>query len=351
MTREQQGISPLPLAIDTGTAELDGYLNEQFISNARRFYLSVEQQLRVVTGCGDDRGPTQESAADINSRFSYTVPVEQGYARFWGGKYGIATVALAACAAVRLEDGITQNGGYWQMVNDVSKVTGGRAIGHSAQANENSPFSFCAHGNGPLGCLLCAKIGAAVDILLTNELVQEVAAADQQRAMGETDTFEQVLTGYRHLAREFARLSPTEQSTDFSIGRDVFAKDIEAGNPVMILGGEHANAADTGVIIGFESRIIASPVEAARAGVPFYGADIMTVGQEIGHLVQERDLFPSWKYFASSGVALTTAVRAALAASDKDPNRNGVLDPRNLPVGIIGEAGEAIDRLNLAYGN
>jgi hypothetical protein len=311
-------------------------------------YVPIPKKLEVITGCSDDRPPTEESADYFEESYENTLPINEGYARIWGGKWGITLAIMATGAAAHGEDFIQKAGGFEGILAKVERVTDKRAVGHSAEGNEDSPVTFCMHGNKGLGCLACAAMGTAVSLLFNNELVINTAAHDQQAVMGETDSFERSLQGFKVVKRELARTSNTGMAEDFEITRERFAEDIEDGGKVMILAGKHARARDTEVVLNFEPDV-SNPTEALRLGAPLYSVDLTTVAKEVAPLIQEYDL--GWKDFMSSVQSITTPVRGALVAHDTDADLQGKIDPSYLKMSVRGDANEAIDRLEHEFGN
>jgi hypothetical protein len=304
----------------------------------------VPEDIQVITGCSDERFPTDESAAIIDERHPGAMNLFDGYARYWGGVYGTAAGAMIAACMREQGAGITENGGFDGTVEAIDAVTDGRMARHSDEKSEGNPLSICQHGK--LGCLLCEKLGAALMLLASDETVQDTARQDIHDLYLDsgTERFDALVGGVRLFAESLPLKSTGDGAADlssFHIPRAKIAQDIARGKEFMVLSGPHAPIRRNRAAINFCADTVTNPRAAWEADTPFFGVDFTTVSDEIGPLVRDRDMF-NWEDFAIATSGLTTAVRAALVAHDSDPNLQGKFDPKPLAVGHMGNPADAI---------
>jgi|GEM_PF-2499609 len=339
-----------PIADDLSYLEHQFAPDNLYAEQASGIYVPIPKNLNIITACSDDRSPTPESAKDLNNSFTNILHVNEGYARIWGGKYGVALGIMATGSIVHGEGFVQKAGGYKGIVGAIERATSNRAISHSAEGNEKSPATFCAHGNAGLGCLACVAMGAAVSALLADEHILNTAHADQKAVFGTDNNFHRALLGFDTVAQEFARISPNGHIAGFNVSRQDFIEDINRGNKIMILKGDHALARDTQVVLNLEPRSVSNPTEANRIGHPLYSVDVATVGEEVGTLMQEYDL--NWKDYHSVIAGITTVVRGALVAHDKDEATSSHgMKPEHLRMTVRGDANESIKYLERKFGN
>ena len=302
---------------------LTALATEDFLADYSEFYVPKPPELDIITACSDGRNPTGGSAALINNnpRYSKTLSINEAYARFWGGKRGIAA-----------------NGGIDGVSDDIGIETNMRIMGHSDEYSEGSRIFLREDDSQELGCALHRRVGAGIVSLTEPGLVRRVALAEEQRTTGRADRMEVVLSrGFSAVRSTFSDLTRGRPST-FNVPRQALRQDVQAGGGAMILEGNHAEGA---AIYNYHRGCISNTTKANKAGRSFFGIDVPTVGDEIGTYVIEHEMF-YWEDFDLAARALTVAVRAAL-----DPDS----DPRNIRIGSVGNPENAVDYLNDRYGN
>jgi len=326
-----------------------GYLDSEIVAKRDETLTLIDYREPVVIACGDDRVPTSDSAELLDNTYGSTArEVSQGYARVWGGLYGAAgLVAIADGVEHGKEASTTRYGGLIGAVDSVRNVTAGRAIGHSDEGKERSTHQFRMEGSDPLGCLAANAFGGAILLMATNSYIQEVGRQDQDFAFGNDEGYDEILGAFQTTSEALADMTGGDAST-FAITRQTIAANVRTyQDPVMILSGQHAPASESGAIFNFRPNMVTDPEKVLETGKTFYGVDAAVVTAELSSVLHERGI--SAEKFMRTAMALTTVVRAALAAHDNDPTIKGTYDPRNLALGVTGNAQEAIGHFDFYY--
>lgn len=302
----------------------------------------------VFGGCTDDRFPTAKSAAELQSSNPGVMSPEEAYASIYGGMAGAAKNVLITGIAQYGEGFIAKVGGFEGVLgkllrysNTSTNALNVRYLLHSDEANENTDGTFCAHGTEGHGCKYCLGVGAVSSLLTSNEhaLIYNVAVDDQKEMFGSDFG----LHSLRDSHGIFLANGTNGSGSSFALDRSGFIGLSGKGAEIMILEGPHAPATESGLLINFSTDEVGSAKKAADIGTRVYRADVMVIVRDLLEKFKEYDLDP--ELLVRSIILESTAVRAVLAAGDKNPELNGKLDPRNLAMGWRGDAQAALQAL------
>ncbi len=323
----------------------------------------------VVTLCGDKRTPTIASAAEIDALTGpRTLSVHDAYASLFGGPVGksmgmlLVGIAIAETAAAKrafVEQINDINGGV-ELVNELRGVLSAL---HSDMGKEGNSRHFdLANTDKPDEEVGCLYNGSGVKVLekaarhrstphdpqahRNRILVRQVMEADVYRAFGDDS-----LEGQREFNRLFDAfgflLNELDTGKTHVFGRDDYRRQLEAGMPVAILDDKpipvdgNADVRDT-MFMGFELDRVGSAFRARELGLSAYRGDPGRVALDISALLGEHRI-PA-RMFLIVQTMLATAVRAVLAS------KHGSDDPRDVPLGIVGNANETARAIDYASG-
>jgi hypothetical protein len=241
---EPQQIHP-SVPVDAAIAEQQGrYLSAEFLQSRESYWVSINNR-QVFVGCGDDRGPTEASAAALlmNTPDSQAVmDPREGYASIYGGVAGQAKNVLVAGTAQFGPDFIEAIQGFDGVMNLLIQNSHNTQTLHSAEGNEQDPRHFSFSSDSPVGCAYAAGVGATADLLVgSSSAIRDVAREEQQHVFGSDEHLDKLLSGQQ----AFLEHATNGQRAKFAVDRPAYERCItEYGNKlgVMILAGSHTSA-------------------------------------------------------------------------------------------------------------
>lgn len=327
------------------TIQKPGYLSAEFIAQRAPFYVSYGNK-KVLLGCGDDRQVTADSSQKIASQFTDALPVSEGYVSMYGAVAGVAKNVLIAGIAQYGPQFVERIGGFdgafekavKGMLSDDSFVI--PAL-HSAEVNEGNAAGFNPNAEAKVGCAYAEGVGATSSLLVdeTDPLIRDQAHDDQVVIFGNDEHVDDLMKAHR----TFLEKATHSLGSEFIVGRATYAK---THVPIIILLGAHTSAKTSGLINNFDLHKVRNATAAHDQNKDFYNQDVAIVTAATLDAFKEYNLDP--EVLMRAYVLDSTPVRAVLAAGDADPELNGKLDPRNLPMGIVGEPQVALQALRAA---
>lgn len=329
-----------------GMVTTHGRLSQETVAKYEPIW--VPQTKPVFGGCTDDRFPTAQSAAELQKSNPEVLSPLESYASIYGGAPGAAKNVLITGIAQYGEDFIAKVGGFDGVLGKLLRYSNTSDSGvnvnyilHSDEANENADGTFCTHGAGGHGCKYCMGVGAVSDLLTSDEhaLIFNVAVDDQKEMFGSDFG----LHNLRESHGIFLAKGTNGLGSSFALDRPGFLGLSDKGAEIMILQGPHAPATESGLLISFSMNEVGSSKKAANIGTPVYRADVTVIVRDLLEKFKEYDLNP--ELLVRSIILESTAVRAVLAAGDKNPELTGKLDPRNLAMGWRGDPRAALQAL------
>lgn len=323
-----------------------GYLSPEFIEERARFYVDRTGK-KVLLGCGDDRNITPQSAAVLHARYPDVLAAQDGIASVFGAVAGIAKNAVIAGVAQYGPNFVKKIGGFagafqtavTGMRNDNSETALVSTM-HSAEGSEGNAAQFNSEAESDVACAYAMGVGATSSLLVhkTDSLIRDVARADQTAIFGDDEPVDKLLRAHQ----VFLSDGSNGQGDKLVVDRSDYAA---SKLPVMILAGSHTAAKSSGLINNFQFHAVRNSTAANNAGKAFYSQDLADVTAAALWAFSEYKL--DAELLMRAFVLDSTPVRAVLAAGDADPELHGNLDPRNLPMGIIGSPKEALAALQV----
>lgn len=333
---------------DTLTPELvaEGYLSAEFLAEREQYRVDRDGK-KVFVGCGDDRPPTEESAAALASEApENTMDPAEGYASIFGGLAGTAKNILVVGAAQYGEEFIEAVGGFEGVVERLAQSENPQTL-HSAEGNEDSPVTFCDHGNNPVGCAYCMGVGATSE-MLTNEddtTILDIGRDNQTRVFGSDDGVDKIVLGHKL----YLKHATHGKGGSFVVDRSAYKDYLGKGIHFMNVRGSHVSARRSGVISDFDITKVSNPTDAHKDGNDYYRLSIGAVTEMALKAMEGCGYKLSPELLMRAFLLDSTPVRAVLVAHDKDEDLHGKLDPNALPMGFVGNPWESIAQLEQQF--
>jgi hypothetical protein len=321
-----------------------GYLTQEFLAEREQCRVNRNGK-HVFIGCGDDRPVTAESAAQLASNApENTLSPTKGYASIYGGPAGMAKNILVVGAAQYGEKFIADMGGFEGVMARIARGKNSATI-HSAEGNEHSPQTFCAHGHDPVGCAYCMGVGATSDLVVNNPDLLEVGRADQVRVFGSDQGVDALVLGHQR----YLQHATGGKGKDFAVDRPAYNRYFGEGIRFMNLSGSHVRARSSGVISDFDPSKVGNPTSAHADGKDYYRLDIGAVTDISLEIMKDSGYQLSPELLARAYQLDSTPVRLVLAMHDKDEDVRQNADARTLPMGYVGNPWETISQLTRKY--
>lgn len=324
-----------------------GYLPAEFIAGREKFFVDVSGR-KTFLGCSDERELTPESGARLAAQYPEAVPPIEAFTSVYGGTAGVTKNILIAGIAQYGSIFIEEYGDYAALQKHVIERLGadehaGALVPalHSAANKEHNAAEFNPASDDDVACAYALGIGATSSLIVDREsIIQQVARFDQITVHGNDKDFERLLDAHF----EFLQQATNGKKADFALNRAEYA---EAKAAIMILvGTPHAAAKTTGLINNYSLDTVRGSNAAAKADMRYYNQDIARVAAAVLRNFPEMKLEP--ELLMRAFLLDSTPVRAVLASGDPDPALHGVLDPRNLRMGIRGDVQATVKSLSAA---
>jgi hypothetical protein len=341
----------------TAAEQRTGYLSSEFIAGREGCWTSIDGRL-VFIGCGDDRGPTADSAAALMEGKSESVmSPQEGYASIYGATAGLAKNVLVVGAAQFGVNFISAIGGFDGVFELLVKHSKQPQTLHSADGNEQDQRHFSLESSAPVGCAYAAGVGATAGLLVgSSSAIRAIAKIDQQHIFGSDAGLDSLLQGQQ----AFLDHATGTSGADFAVSRDTYKRYKEQFGDalgIMILSGSHGSATTSGVISNFSLQQVGNPTKAHDQGLDFYRLDIAVATDMVLSALTKPLIALNPTYILSPELLMrafqldATPVRAVLASHDSDPELQGKLDPNNLKIGIRGNPFESLKTLQERQAN